>query len=193
MPYFSNNSVNRLNLHYGLHMLGWGFSFSFFLVFLLSQGFSPLEAILTFSAMLALRMLFRPIILYLAPRFGLNKTIIAGLFSCMLQYTCLARVTGIDAYFIAFCLAQALSDVLYWTSFHSIFAIVGDNAHRGKQVGVREAFSTIAAIISPVIGGWLLDHVGPHVTYGIAAACELVAIIPLLGLPKILVPKKMPE
>jgi hypothetical protein len=98
----------------------------------------------------------------------------------------------VDAYFVAFCLTQALSDVLYWTSFHSIFAIVGDNAHRGKQVGVREALATSAAILSPVVGGWLLDHVGPHITYGIAAACELVAIIPLLGLPKILVPKKMP-
>ena len=181
-----------MNLHFGLHMLGWSFSFSFFLVFLLSQGFTPIEAILTFPLMLALRMLFRPIILYAAPRFGLNKTILAGLFFCMCQYTFMARVKGVDVYFVGFCLTQALADIFYWTSFHSIFAIVGDNAHRGKQVGVREALSTSACILSPIIGGWLLDHVGPHITYGIAAACELVAIIPLLGLPTILVPKKSP-
>lgn len=193
MSYFSNQSINRLNLHYGLHMLGWSFSFSFFIVFLLSQGFTPIEVFLTFAAMLALRMLLRPIILYVAPRVGLHRTIVLGLFFCIGQYICIARVKGFDAFFFAYCVVQALSDIFYWTSFHSIFAIVGDNAHRGKQVGIREALSISAAILAPIVGGWLLDNVGPHLTYGIAAGCELLAVIPLLRLPPIFVPKKSPE
>jgi MFS family permease len=193
MPYFSNRSVNRINLHYGLHMLGWNFFFSFFIVFLISQGFSPTAAILTFTAMLSLRMIFRPLILFAAPRVGLHRTIIVGLILCMFQYMLFARMKGIDAFFFAFCVLQALSDCFFWTSFHSIFAIVGDNSHRGKQVGIREVFATSTAIVSPLLGGWLLDHVGQHVTFGLAAACDLLAIIPILGLPPIRVPAKIPE
>lgn len=193
MPYFSNKAVNRLNIHYGLHMLGWNLAGNFYIVFLLSRGFSAVQVILTFAGMLGLRLILRPMMLYFGPRFGMHRTILIGLFFCMCQYTFLARVQGLDKFFFCFCLAQALADIFYWTSYHSAFAIVGDNSHRGKQVGIREALSTTTAVLAPVVGGWLLDHAGARTTYGLAALCDFLAVIPLLRLPPICVSAKAPK
>ena len=193
MPYLSNAAVNRLNAHYGLHMLAWHLGGNFLPVFLMSRGFSAPAVLGCIALILVLRFLLRPIILVIAPRFGLRITLLLGCAVFGLQYLLLAFVREADSIFFAYCLVYALADIFYWTSYHAVFAVAGDTGHRGKQVGVREAVTTAMAIFAPLVGGLMLDKVGPHAAFNLAAICEFAAMLPLLKVPVLPVARKCPE
>src|ERR1700681_2653912 len=95
MAYFRNNTVNLLNLHYGIHSLALSGGGAFFLVYLLQSGV-PAPAVLASQALILLgRLLIRPSVLVLAKRFGIRPLIIAGSIATGLQYPLLAEVHGI--------------------------------------------------------------------------------------------------
>src|ERR1700686_1800070 len=95
MAYFRNNTVNLLNLHYGIHSLALSGGGAFFLVYLLQSGV-PAPAVLASQALTLLgRLLIRPSVLVLAKRFGIRPLVIAGTIATGLQYPLLAEVHGI--------------------------------------------------------------------------------------------------
>lgn len=193
MAYLSNAAVNRLNIHTGLHALGYNLSGNFFIAFLLSRGFPAATIFLFFALILGLRFMLRPMVLYIAPRIGSRNTLYIGSIFFALQYLLLAQVTGINAAFLFYCLVAALSDIFYWTSYHAIFAFTGDEVHRGKQIGAREALATLANIIAPLAGGWAIDHFGAKSTFGVAAIIEMLAILPLLRVPDLPIAEVRPK
>jgi len=193
MSYLSNAAVNRLNIHIGLYMLAWNLAGNFFLVFLVSRGFSTITAFLALAFMMALRFAMRPVILLVAPCIGLNRTLLLGNFFYMLQYLFLMAVDGINAKFFAYCVVFGLADIFYWCAYHSMFAQVGDERHRGKQVGVKQAVTMLSAIFAPLAGGWLLQHAGPRAAFGAAAVIQLLASLPLLRLPQLPVARVAPQ
>ena len=193
MGYLSNAAVNRLNIHNGLFMLAANLAGNFFLVFLLSRGFSTVEVLLAFAGLLATRFVLRPLALIVIPRLGAGKSMVLGNSFMVLQYLLLPHVHGLDVMFFLYCVAQALADCVYWTTYHAVYAHMGDNEHRGKQLGVRQAISIITSIFAPLLGGLALDHFGATVTFGIAATIQFVALLPLYGLPKIAFARQAPE
>lgn len=193
MSYLSNAAVNRLNVHIGLYMLAWNLAGNFFLVFLVSRGFSTIEVFLGLAFMMALRFAMRPVILYAAPHLGLNRTLLLGNFFYLLQYLFLMAVDGVNVKFFAYCVVFGLADIFYWCAYHSMFAQVGDEQHRGKQVSVRQALTMLSAIFAPLAGGWLLQHIGPRAAFGTAAAIQLLASLPLLRLPQLPVARVAPK
>lgn len=193
MPYLSNKSVNRLNIHTGLHGLAFNLSANFFIVFLMTHGFTAIQVFLYLAFILALRFTLRPVMLYLAPRIGSRRTLYIGCLFFAAQYLLLARVEGVNAMFWAYCVVSALTDVFYWTSYHAIFAFTGDDAHRGKQIGAREALTTVTAIIAPLVGGLGIDYFGARFIFGVAAVVELLAILPLMEVPDLPIAETRPE
>src|SRR5690349_13491836 len=122
MAYFRNNTVNLLNLHYGIHSLALSGGGTFFLVFLLKSGV-PAPAVLTFiAAMLLGRFVIRPSVLVLAKRCGLKPLVIAGTIAGGLQYPLLAEVHGVGATLFLLCAVSSVADTLYWTAYHAYFA-----------------------------------------------------------------------
>ncbi len=191
--YLSNASVNRLSIHTALHALAWGMSGNFFIVYLLSHGITPVKLFLYLPIVYSLRFVFRPIVLYAAPRLGSRCTLYIGSFFFAMQYLVLGRVTGADNVLWIYCLLNALSGIFYFVSYHAIFAFSGDDTHRGKQIGAREALATVANIAAPLIGGFSIDHFSPQLTFGMAAIIELIAIFPLLRVPDMPIAKIRPK
>ena len=69
MAYFRNNTVNLLNLHYGIHSVAFSGAGAFYIVYLLKAGV-PVPGVLgALAAILAVRFAFRPIVVPLV-RFG---------------------------------------------------------------------------------------------------------------------------
>src|SRR5439155_516299 len=68
MAYFRNNTVNLLNLHYGLHSFALSGSSAFFGVFLLKSGVPAPIVLLSIAAILLGRLLIRPSVLICAKR-----------------------------------------------------------------------------------------------------------------------------
>jgi DHA1 family inner membrane transport protein len=192
MAYLRNNTVNRLNLHYAIHALALGGGGIFFGVFLLKAGLAVPAVLSALALILGGRFLLRPLVVIAAKRTGLKPILIAGTLATAVQYPLLAFVHGIDGALLALCIAAAIGDTLYWTSYHAYFAALGDAEHRGHQIGAREALAAIAGIIAPLLGGWALTTLGPSIAFDTVAGVQLLAALPLLGAPNVAVVESAP-
>lgn len=177
----ANRDLNRLAAHSALQQFAWGLSAAFSAVFLLRQGLSAAEIFLCFGAIIVLRSAIRPAVLISVRAIGLRSTLIVGTLLYAVQSPLLAPVHGLDLALLVYCLAAALAQAFYWTSYHAMFAAIGDVGDRGSQVGWRQLLIAIAGTAGPAIGGIMLTVAGPWVAFGAAAAVECAAIVPLPG------------
>ncbi len=190
MAFFRNNTVNLLNLHYGIHSIALGGGAAFFLVYLLKSGV-PIPGVFVSLALILLgRFLIRPIVVGLAARWGLRALVVAGTLLTALQYPLLAEVHGVGAVLVGLCVVSAVSDTIYWSTYHAYFAALGDDEHRGQQIGVREAIAATVGIASPLGTGWLLVTFGPRVAFGATAVIVMLAALPLLWTPDVKVARR---
>ena len=183
MAFFRNDRVNWLNLHYAVNALARTGGDAFFCAFLLRKGL-PIPVVLTaLAAVLLGRFLVRPAVLPLAVRFGLRSLLIVGSVLVGVQYPLLATVTGLGPRLYALVAVSAVADALYWTCYHAYFASLGDEAHRGHQIGAREAIAAITGVVGPLATGWSLNVFGPMVAFGAAGLVVAGSALPLLATP----------
>jgi DHA1 family inner membrane transport protein len=178
--FFSNYDINLLTVHTTLHKLAWGGFGAFFGVFLFRAGIPVAGIFLAFAAIYAARFVLRPLVLFTVPAIGLRRTLIIGTFLHAIQYPALALVHDVGLELVLFCAITAIGWVFYWTCYHAFFGALGDADRRGSQVGVRQAFGAVAAVLGPALGGIMLTFFGPWAAFGAAAVVEIAAIIPLL-------------
>ena len=193
MAFLGNRTVNLLNLHYGIHSVALGGGAAFVSAFLLKEGVTPPTVLGAISLILALRFIMRPIAIGFAIRYGLRRLLIAGSLLSAIQYPILAEVHEVGAVLLAFCFAGALGDTVYWSSYHAYFASVGDDEHRGKHVGTREAIAASIGIVSPLAAGWMLTNFGPQLAFGVTALVVALSAVPLRWTPDVPVAAKAPE
>ena len=192
MAFLGNDVVNRFNLHSGIQAIAQFGAGIFLLVFLIHAGFSVPAALLTMSAIQALRLVLRPLVLPLAIRWGLKPVLIAGVLVLALQYPLLAQVHVVGPLLLLFCCVSAFGDVLYWPTYHSYFAIVGDSEHRGHQVSAREALIAAVGIAAPLLGAWALLALGANLMFSAFGVVQALAVLPLIGAPDAQVQRDSP-
>jgi MFS family permease len=193
MAFFANRGINRLALHIGLHQFAWCTSGVFFGVYLLRSGLPPAVIFLTGGATLLLRFLIRPVILFVVPRLGLRRTLVIGTLFSALQYPAIGFVHGAGGALAVFASIGAIAGIFYWPCYHAFFAAIGDAHFRGSQIGIRQLAMGLAAVIGPVLGGLMLTAFGPWIAFGTAAAIEVAAILPRLGVNAPPVPRLSPR
>ena len=160
MTYFLNRDINRLAAHATLHVLAWSFCGLFSAVFLLRQGVSVAGVFLAFAAILLSRLALRPLVLIVAPRAGLRRTLMLGTLLHAFQSPMLALVHGPDVTLALYCVVAAIGQVFYWTSYHAYFAALSDTELRGSQVAAREVLAAAAGTLGPAAGGLMLAELG---------------------------------
>jgi hypothetical protein len=190
MAFFGNDRVNWLNLHYAISALARTGGDAFFCAFLLRKGL-PIPVVLgALAAVLLGRFLVRPAVLPLAIRFGLRRLLIAGSILVGAQYPLLATVTGLGPRLYALVAVSAVADALYWTCYHAYFASLGDEAHRGHQIGAREAIAALTGVVGPLATGWCLNAFGPMVAFGATGLVLVASALPLLATPDAVVARE---
>ena len=187
MAYFRNNTVNLLNLHYGIHSLALSGGGAFFAVYLLKAGVPAPAVLAAFAAVLLGRLAIRPSVLVLAKRFGLKPLVIAGTLATSLQYPLLAEVQGVGPALFVLCAFSSVGETFYWTSYHAYFASLGDAEHRGHQVGAREAVAAVVGIVGPLVTGWALTTYGPRVAFNATAVVLVLSALPIYWTPHVAV------
>ena len=192
MAFLRNRTINLLNLHSGGQALAQGMGGLFVLVFLLRAGVSVPVSLCAMALIFAGRFVIRPAVLVFAKRWGLKPTAILGNLVIALQYPMLAEVHDVGLPLLAYCLVSALGDTFYWSSYHAYFASLGDNEHRGHQIGAREALAAVVGIVAPLIGAWCLIVLGPRITFAAVGAVQALATVPLLGTPNVAVQRAAP-
>lgn len=181
MAFFRNDTVNLLNLHYGIHSLALTGGGAFYAAFLLRAGVPAPVVLAALALILAGRFVVRPFILAPAKRWGLKPMVIAGTLLSGLQYPLLAGIDGVGWRLLALCAVSSLGDTVYWTSYHAYFASLGDAEHRGHQIGAREAIAAIVGIVGPLVTGWALTTLGPQVAFDATAVVLALAALPILA------------
>ena len=192
MAFFRNDTVNWLNLHYAIHALALSASEAFFASFLLSAGV-PAPAVLgVIAGIFATRFFIRPAVLVLARRWGLRALVIGGTLLASLQYPLLARIHGVGWSLAGLAIVAAAGDTFYWTAYHAYFAALGDDEHRGHQIGAREAMAALTGIVGPLLMGWALTVAGPKAAFGVSALAMALGALPLLRTPDVAVAATAP-
>jgi MFS family permease len=192
MAFFGNDAVNRVNFHYAIQSLAQGAGGTLVFAFLLHAGVSIPMTFVWFAGMLAGRFVLRPLILPIGMRWGLKPLVIAGVLLNAVQFPTYAAVHGLGWPLLLNGALGAVASTLYWPSYHAYFASIGDAEHRGHQVGIREAASTVIGIAAPLIGAWLILTAGPFWMFGAVAAVEALSALPLLAAPNVMPPREAP-
>ena len=192
MSYFRNDAINRINLQSGIQALAQGSGQLFLLVFLLRAGVSIPGALIAQAGICVVRFALRPVILPLAIRFGVKPLFVAGAIVIAIQYPILAEVHGVGPVLVAMCVASAVGEVLYFISYNTYFAAVGDEAFRGHQIALGQALAAAAGVVAPLVAAWALVTAGPRWMFGAVAVLQMLSAIPLLGLPNVAVARSAP-
>ncbi len=189
MAFFSDRSLNILNIHYCLRAMGWEMCSMFTLSYLYKQGLSLPAVFIAYAGMLCVRTLTRPAAMYLCLNKGVRFTLIVGTIVFACRYLVMIPIEGVSFLLIPFMLVSGLADVLYWVSYHNYFASVGSSDTRGSAVGIREAITTTVAVLGPLFGGILLS-IDRIYAFLLPFVLTLVSVFPLLKTPDI--PKPVP-
>lgn len=192
MAFFSNRTVNLLNLHYTIGSIATGGGGAFFMVYLLKAGISVPGVLLSLAVLFASRLVIRTFLLPVAIRIGLRRSVIVGAIAMGFSYVALAEVTGVNATLVWLVLVAAAADCIYWPSYHAYFAALGDEEHRGQQLGVREAITATVGIVSPLVAGWLLITFGPRAAFYSTGLIQALSAIPIFWTPDVKVAKEAP-
>lgn len=192
MTLFRDKTVNLLNLHYGIYAIAISGGGAFLVVYLVEAGVPVPWAFASLALILAGRFVIRPILVPIAVRTGMRALVIAGTCLSALQFPLLAEVHGLGAALLALCMVASLGDTFYWSAYHAYFAALGNRENRGAEVGVREAIAALVGIVSPLATGWALVAFGPRVAFGVTGAVLLLAAVPLLWTPDVVVKRSVP-
>lgn len=187
------SDVRRFAFHVALGSLAWGLSNAFSAAFLLREGLRPAQIFLIFAAVNALRFALRPIVLTVAPRIGVRRTLILGAAIIALSYPALALVHGVGIGLLIFVAASSLGQVFYFTTYHVFFAALSDDGRFGMQVGLFQALGIVTAVVAPAVGGLLLATRGAWLSFGMASLIALAGIAPLLRITEPQVARKTPR
>jgi hypothetical protein len=190
MSFLHNDAINRVNLHTGILALAQGAGSIFVLAYLVTSGVLVPAALLVQAGIVAGRFVLRPLLLPLAIRFGLKPLLIAGTMISAAQYPVLAEVHGIGPALAILCVVSGIGELCYYLSYNAYFAAMGDAEHRGHQIGAREALANLIGIVAPLAGAAAIVTAGPRVAFAGVALVQLIAVIPLLKVPNVIVARE---
>lgn len=192
MAFFHNRTVNLLNLHYAITSVALGGGGAFWSVYLLKAGMSVPGVLLASAVTFALRLILRSFLLLLGVRVGLRWLVVIGAILMAISFPFLVGVHGVGWPLVWLVLVTALADTVYWPSYHAYFAALGDEEHRGQQLGIREAVSALLGIVSPLVAAWLLVSFGPRVAFFTTAIIQALSALPILWTPDVPVARRAP-
>jgi MFS transporter len=192
MAFLRNDAVNRVIVHAGVKALAESAGGVFFFVYLLKAGLSVEAALLAQAAIFTLRFGLRPAMLPLAVRFGVKPLLMAGTLLMALQYPLLTLVHGVGPALVVVCAAAGVGELVYYLAGNAYWAMVGDVEHRGQQTAARESLAAVVGIVGPLAGGAALIRFGPGPVFAVVGLVQLLAALPLIGLPNVAVAAKAP-
>lgn len=192
MAFFHNRTINLLNLHYAITGIAMGGGGAFWSVYLLKAGVTVPGVLLTLAATFGLRLVLRTGLLALARRTGLRWLVVIGALVMAISFPMVAEVHGVGWNLVWLVIVTALADTIYWPAYHAYFAALGDEDHRGQQLGMREAINAMLGIVSPLAAGWVLVGFGARPAFAITGIIQALAAVPLLWTPDIAIAKSAP-
>jgi MFS family permease len=179
-----HSQFRLLTAHYGLYQLGTALGGGFVGAYLLKLGFSMPAALMAYAALLLARFALRFVALGVVRAIGYRGAVVLGAAISATQFLPLMWAED-PIWLVVWIATVSLADSLYWPVYHSACAVIGADGSRGRELGLRTAIGAGVGILGPLVGGILLEHFGPGIGFGVAAALSLSSILPLLPMSAI--------
>lgn len=148
----------------------------------LFQNGSPVWQILFFyMCVFTVQMLGSPFAAFIIARIGPKHTI---LISYVFQALSMIGLISLYEQNLPLALIAAnigLSNVLFFTAFHTDFSKIKHSDHGGKEVGWMYIMQKGGAVIGPVLGGVIAFMFGSQYIFMVALAMLCIGILPLLA------------
>lgn len=180
MGYLANRHFNRVYLHAALQAFASYGGEAFAFVYLLNEGIPAPVVLLAIGAMFGSRMVFRQLVLPLVRRVGLRRALAVAVLAEAATYPILSQITGTGWLLFGYLALWAFSSSLYWTTYHTYVALMGDNHARGKQASAIELIGMGMGILAPAVTGLLLTAFPPLVAFGLVGAAMALSAVPVL-------------
>ena len=152
MGFFTNHTINYLNLQSALLGLLEQVFGLFLPLYLYTQGFSLPEVFCLLAvfnvARLPLRLLSFPIV----HRVGLKPALMIGTAGFCLSFPILGMVKGYDVWLLAYILIFGMFNALYWHCYHTFYSLAGEHEHRGKHLSIALGLGTAVSALAPLLG-----------------------------------------
>ncbi len=178
-------ALRWINIHFALRVAGATLATVFEMVYLYELKIPLPHIFLIFGGIQLLRLFARPLIVGLAARLGLKKSIILSTLLYAGNYAILAQVQGISWWLALFVLWSAVNHAMYWTSYHACFAALSAKGTRGEDIGAKEALVALARALAPAASGFAIAYVGFTTSFFLAGSLVILSAIPLFFLPPV--------
>lgn len=160
MSFFSNRTVNLLNVHLALLGLLDQALGLFGPIYYYKQGFSIPEIFGLFAAFNVARIPLRLLSFPLVHRLGIKKALMVGTAGYALSFPLLTMVDGYTVWLFVYILMFGMFNALQWHCYHVYYTLAGEAEHRGKQVAVGASLSMGLAALAPVFSALVITYGG---------------------------------
>jgi MFS transporter, DHA1 family, inner membrane transport protein len=171
MAHFKNRSFNLVYLHAIAQSIAMNGGEAFAFIYLLKSGMAVHVVLVCIGLMFATRIILRQAVLPIVKRIGLRQALVLAIVLEASAYPILSQTTGVGPYLVAYLGLWAFSSSMYWTTYHTYVALLGDNEHRGAQVSVMEFLNTSA---------FLLTVTTPFLAFGVICIVMILGAVPIL-------------
>ena len=160
MAYFSNRTINCLNLHTALAGLLEQAYIAFAPLYLYTRGFTVAEILAFIAVSILLRSPMRLLSLPFIRRFGLKSAVQVGMAGYALSFVVLSHVKGLDLWLLFYMLVYSIFNSMHWFAFHTWYSIAGEHAQRGRQVAMGYALTAMIAALVPLLSAVTIAREG---------------------------------
>jgi hypothetical protein len=160
MAFFSNKTINCLNLHNALTGLMEQAYIVFGPLCLYSHGFSVAQIFAFVAVSIALRTPMRFLSFPIIHRIGLKGATMLGAFGYAMTFPVLWHIQGFDRWMLLYMLLYTIFNAMHWFAYHTLYSLAGEHEKRGRQVAAGSALAAMIAALAPILSAVTIAHEG---------------------------------
>lgn len=152
-------------------------AFAFYIVFAVSHyGMSEVTAGIMTSVLLITQTIANPVLGWLGDRWSRRRVIELGAMAALISALIAAFSPYLGWFYVVFILT-GIANTAFWTVGIAYSLEFGTEEERPIYVGMANTLIAPAAILAPMLGGWLADLTGYKTTFLVSALASLITIL----------------
>jgi MFS family permease len=161
-----------------INMFLVGILFGFLPVYLHGIGYTSLESGSVVSVATLSYLLVQPLAGHLGDRFGMTRTVIAGLMLAALATTAITFASGVILAALAITAGLGIGTV--WTNSDALVSLLARQDRLGTSIGAAQSFKELGDMAGPILVGLITQFYGVRTGFVSCGLLALLCLIPLV-------------